>query len=117
MRISSLSLFHKFVKIRVCDLQRTLDIVFWLKLVSVHGFKNSYIVEKQLHNGMWLNKKELLLPADTVQRDLVPLSGHPLKIKSDSTPVNFTAQSAVQQCNSLHNEPTALTPQKDFAPS
>ena len=53
----SLSLFHKFVEIRVCGLQRTADVVFWLKLVSVPGFKNSYIVEKQLHNGMMLEKK------------------------------------------------------------
>jgi len=30
-------------------------------------------------------KKELLLPVDTDQRDLVTLSGHPLKIESDST--------------------------------
>jgi len=47
----------------------------------VLAFKNIYIVEKQLHNGMQLEKeKELLLPADTDQRDLVPLSGHPLKV-------------------------------------
>jgi len=32
----------------------------------VLGFKNNYIVEKQLHNGMYLEKvKELLMPADT----------------------------------------------------
>jgi len=58
-----------------------------------------------------------MLSADTDQRDLVPLSGHPLKIDSDSTAVNFAAQSAVQQCNPLHNEPAAQAPQKGFAPS
>jgi len=52
MRILSLSLFHKFVEIRACGLQRTLDVVFWLKLILVPGFKNNYIVEKELHNGM-----------------------------------------------------------------
>jgi len=62
-------------------------------------------------------EKELLLPADTDQRDLVPLSGHPLKIEPDSTAVDFAAQSAVYQCNPLHNEPVALAPQKGFAPS
>ena len=67
MRILSLSLFHRFVEIRTCGRQRTPDIVFWLKLVSVHGFKNSYIVEKQLHNAMQLQKeKELLLPATQI---------------------------------------------------
>ena len=40
MRILSLSLFHKFVEIRACGLQRTPDVVFWLKLVSVPCFKN-----------------------------------------------------------------------------
>jgi len=35
----------------------------------VHGYENRYIVEKQLHKGMLLEKeKELLLPADTDQR-------------------------------------------------
>ena len=52
MRILSLTLFHKFVEIRACGHQRPPDVVFWLKLVSVLAFKNSYIVEKQLHNGM-----------------------------------------------------------------
>jgi len=52
MRILPLSLFHKFVEIRACGLQRTADVVFWLNLVSVLGFKNSYIIEKQLHNSM-----------------------------------------------------------------
>jgi len=53
MRTLSLSLFHQFVEIRACGLQRTSpDVVFWLKLVSALAFKNSYIVEKQLHNGM-----------------------------------------------------------------
>jgi len=51
-RILSLCLFHKFVEIRACGCQRTPDVVFWLQLISVPGFKNSYIVEKQLHNGM-----------------------------------------------------------------
>jgi len=46
MRILSLSLFHKFVEIRTCGRQRTSpDVVFWLKLVSVLGFTNRYIVE------------------------------------------------------------------------
>ena len=43
MRILSLSLFHKFVEIRACGLQRTPDVVLSLKLVSVPGFKNNYI--------------------------------------------------------------------------
>jgi len=64
-----------------------------------------------------VGKKWLLLPADTDQRDLVLLSGHPLKIESDSTAVDFAAQSAVQQCNLLHNEPATLAPQKGLAPS
>jgi len=58
-----------------------------------------------------------LLPADTDQRGLVPLFGHPLKIEPDSTAVDFAAQSAVQQCNLLHKEPATLAPQKGFAPS
>jgi len=58
-----------------------------------------------------------LLPADTDQRDLVPLSGHPLEIESDSAAVDFAAQSAVQQSNAVYNEPAALTPQKGFAHS
>jgi len=52
MRILSLNLFHKFVEIRACGRQRTPEVVFWLKLVLVLGFKNSYIVKKHLHNGM-----------------------------------------------------------------
>ena len=40
-------------------------------------------------------KKELLLLADTDQRDMLPLSGNPLKIESGSTAVDFAAQSAV----------------------
>jgi len=62
-------------------------------------------------------EKELLFPANTDQKNLVPLSGHPLKIESDSTAIDLAAQSAVQQCNPLHNEPAALAPQKGFAPS
>jgi len=62
-------------------------------------------------------EKEKELPANTDQRDLVPWSGHPLKIESESTAVDFSAQSAVQQCNPLHNQPAALAPQKGFAPS
>jgi len=46
MRILSLSLFHKFVEISACGRQRTPDVVFWLKLLSVPGLKNNYIVEK-----------------------------------------------------------------------
>jgi len=61
----------------------------------VLGFKNSCIVEKQLHK----EEKELFLLEDLDQRDLVPLSGHPLKIESVFTAVDFAAQSAVQQCN------------------
>jgi len=64
---------------------------------------------------MWASWKALLLPADTDQKDLVPLSGHPLKIESDSTAVGFAAQSTVQQCNPLHNKSAALAPQKGFA--
>jgi len=52
MRVLSLSFFHKFVEIRACGRQRTSDIVFWLKLASVLGFKNIYIAGKQLHNDM-----------------------------------------------------------------
>ena len=82
------------------------------------GFKNSYIVEKQLYNGMLMEKeKELLLPADTDQRHLVALSGHPLNIESDFTAADFAAQSAVRQYSPLHNEPAALAHQQDFAPS
>jgi len=40
MRILSLSLFHKFVEINTCGRQRTSDVIFCLKLVSVLGFKN-----------------------------------------------------------------------------
>jgi len=58
-----------------------------------------------------------LLPVDTDQRYLVPLSGHPLKVESDSKAVDIAAQSAVQQCNLLHNEPATLAPQKGLAPS
>jgi len=66
MRIISLNLFQKFVEIRTCGRQRTPDVVFWLKLVSVLGFKNRYSIEKQLHNGMQLEKaNERLLFADT----------------------------------------------------
>jgi len=57
VRIMSLSLFHKFFEIKACGLQCTADVIFWLKLVSVPGFKNSYIVETQLHNGVMLVKK------------------------------------------------------------
>jgi len=46
MRILSLRLLHKFVKIKACGRQRTPDVVFWLNLLPVFGFKNSYIVEK-----------------------------------------------------------------------
>jgi len=41
MRNLSLSLFHKFVEKRACGRQRTPDIVLWLKLISVFGFKNN----------------------------------------------------------------------------
>jgi len=60
-------------------------------------------------------EKELLLPADTDQRNLVPLSGHPLKIESASTAVDFAAQSAVQKCNPLRNKSVTLELQKGFA--
>jgi len=46
------NLFHKFAEIRACGCQRTTDVVFWLKLVSVLGFKNSFRVDKQRHNCM-----------------------------------------------------------------
>jgi len=52
MRILSLSLFYKFVEIRACGLNRIPDVIFWLKLVSVSGFKNGHIAEKLFHNGM-----------------------------------------------------------------
>jgi len=57
---------------------------------------------------------ELLLPADTDQRYLLPLNGNSVR---GSIAVDFADQSAVQQSNPLHNEPVALVPQKDFAPS
>jgi len=41
MKTMCLSLFHKFVKIGAYGRQRTPDVVFRLKLVSVLGFKNS----------------------------------------------------------------------------
>jgi len=42
-RVLSITLFHKLVEVRASGRQRTPDIVFWLKLVSVsvHAFKNS----------------------------------------------------------------------------
>jgi len=40
-RILSLNLFHKLVEVRVSGRQCTPDVAFWLKLVSVFGFKNS----------------------------------------------------------------------------
>jgi len=56
MRILSLTLFHKFIEIRACGLQRTPDVIC-LTLVSVPGRLvirlkcnyQTYIVEKQLH--------------------------------------------------------------------
>jgi len=45
-------------------------------------------------------EKDLVLPADTDQRDLVPLSGHSFKIESDSTSVDFAAQLAAMQTTS-----------------
>jgi len=46
MNIVSLSLFQKFVEIRACGRQPTPDVVCWLKLVSVLGFKKGYSVDK-----------------------------------------------------------------------
>jgi len=54
------------------------------------------------------NEKELLFPADTDQSNLVHSKG---------TAVDLAAQSTVQQCTPVHNEPAALVPQRDFAPS
>jgi len=54
------------------------------------------------------NEKDLLFPADRDLRDL---------IHSKGTAVDFAAQSTVQHCTPLHNEPAALVPQSDFAPS
>jgi len=63
-----------------------------LKIVSV---------EKQRHSGMLLEKeKELLLPADTDQRSLVPLSGHPLKL--NQTPQLSTLQLNQRFSNAIH---------------
>jgi len=58
MRNLSLSLSHKHVEIRACVRQRTPYVVFWLKLESVRGFKNSYSVQKQLHSGMYLENEK-----------------------------------------------------------
>jgi len=40
----SLSLSRKFVEIRACGRQRTPDLVFWLKLFAVLGFKNTVVI-------------------------------------------------------------------------
>jgi len=60
---------------------------------------------------------DLLLAADTYQRDLIPLSRDPFKIESDSAAADFAAHSTVQQGNPRHNEPVVLAHQKGFAPS
>jgi len=82
----SLSLFHKFVEIRACGRQRTSpDLVFWLKLFSVLGFKNNYNVGNSFAAVCSRkNQNEILLPANTDQRNSVPLTGHPLKIESET---------------------------------
>ena len=72
------------------------------------GFEN--IVGKTASQRYVVVKKQRL-------GDLVPRSGHPLKIESDSTSVGFVAQSAVQQCNPRRNELATLAPQQGFAPS
>jgi len=41
MKTLSLSSFHKFVELSACDWQRTPGVVFWLKLVSVLGFRDT----------------------------------------------------------------------------
>jgi len=118
MSILSLSLFQTFVEFK--DLMvvnaHMMSSSDWnwyrcMVLKIVISFKNSFPTV-----CCW-KKKELLLPVDTDQRDLVTLSGHPLEIESDSTAADFAAQSGVQQCNLLHSEPAALAHQKGFAPS
>ena len=87
-----------------------LDEVYQCSVLQIVVF-----VEKQLHNGMYSEKEELLIPANTDHRDLVHV--HPLKIESDSPAVDFAAQWAIQQCNPFHIEPVALTPEIGFANS
>jgi len=101
-----LTLFHKFDDIRACGRQRTLDVAFSLKLVSVIGFKNSYSVKKQLHIGMSEKAKELLLLVDISLRDLVPLTGHPLKVESE-IPLLSTLQLRQLFNNAIHKYVTA----------
>jgi len=120
MRILSLSLFQKFVEIRACGHQRPPDVAFWLKLVSVLGFKNTVVISLKTASQRYVvgKRKKSFCCLLTQIREI--WFGHPLKIESNSTAVDFAAQSAVQQCNSFHNEPVTLitlTPQKGFAPS
>ena len=72
IRILSLSLFHKFVELRACGRQRPLNVIFWLKLVSVFGSKIVILLKNSFTTGYsGKNEKELLLSADTDLRDLV----------------------------------------------
>ena len=68
--------------------------------------------------------KERLLPANRFQIHLVPLCGRLPKIESQKhfciihfTAADFAAQPTVHQCNQFLDEPIALTPRKEFAPS
>ena len=108
MRILSLSLFHKFVEIRTCGLQRKSG-VFWLKLVSVLVLKIVIVLKNCFITVCsWKKQKSFCCLPTQDQRDLV---------QSKGPAVEFAAQSAVQQCNPFHNEHVALTLQKGFAPS
>jgi len=56
--------------------------------------------------------KELFLPADTYQRDLDwTFIKNWIRVP---TAVDFAAESAVQHCNQLHNEPVSPVPQNQL---
>jgi len=62
MRVLSLSLFHKFVEMRPCALQSTPHVVFWLKLVSVPGFKRVISLKNSLTTVCSWKKRFCCLP-------------------------------------------------------
>ena len=105
MRMLSLSLFYKIVKIRACGRQRPPIVVFWLRLVSLLGFKNSYegiSLKNSFTTVCRCKKKKSFCCLPTQIREI--WFGRPLKIESNSTDVDFAAQSAAQQCNWLYKE-------------
>jgi len=92
------------------------EVVFWLKLVPVPGFKKSYIIEKQLHNSMKLEKQSFCCLPTQIRE----IWFHCLYIHSklsQTAAVNFAAQSTVQQCNTVYSEPEGMARQQSFAPS